>query len=290
MKSVKNSTPPAPTPRFVGLVNRLAQEAGFLVHVAVEPLWPDDEPRIVATWRVSKEAFLRLKFLSPTARAKVAKGGIIAWPDRDEWHTVVYGSLRVDGPAVELRLSGGEVPRSIRTEGAIEITEYDDEIAHHGTKDALIAAGICTAKQFPDKNMRKSRADFSQPERQWRTRRYPDGSYVHSVETPETHARRLREAEEALAPPHRQDSNQAARPGTIDEFRGDLLAYIRITRSAMHRMLNDESNFYRLQPADIERLTKAWSEIQGIVENARILPRRFGVIEGGLTTDRHCTE
>jgi hypothetical protein len=233
---------------------------------------------------------LSLKFLSPTVRAKVAKGGIIAWPDRDERHTVIYGRLRVDGPAVELRVSGGEVPRAIRTEGEIEITEYDDEVAHHGTKEALITAGICTVGKIPNKNMRKSRADFSQPERQWWMQRHPDGNCVFWVETPTAHAKRLREAKEISLPPRRQDSDQAARPGTIDEHRRKLLVYCDIYETSTRRAFEDEKSFYQIAKADLEKLAEAWSHIRGIVENARIVPQRFALIEGGLAADKRRTE
>ncbi|HXF65639.1 MAG TPA: hypothetical protein VNK67_02930 [Burkholderiales bacterium] len=72
-------------------------------------------------------------------------------------------------------------------------------------------------------------------------------------------------------------------PCSVAEHRKKLLAYVTgVERIGQGLLVDDEDSFYRLSPDDAQKLTEVWSHLRNVIEHARILPRRFSVIEGGL--------
>lgn len=110
-------------------------------------------------------------------------------------HPLFCGFVSVSGDAISLEIHGGPIPKSIRNVGDVEIVEYSDEIAHHGTKDALIAEGICTEGDLSFERSHWAYLSGSDNLCLCFTNKLPDGTFVHWRETEEACQRRIDERE-----------------------------------------------------------------------------------------------
>lgn len=220
-------------PRFVTVLNRIAEGAGFTTEVRIDTP-RQGEPEIVSIWRGSRTALRQLGFLPDSELRKVHSAGDyygapISWPSSPGDHPAMAGRMRRARGALEILVDGGHLPSAIRTEGAIEIIEYADEIAHHGSKEALIIAGICTDRQFPNKHTRKT-AYYYDTSKKWVTQRYPDGSFVHWLESDSAHqnrveARQQEELRQNLQPAACGDPS-LAKLTSEDDYRRMLQSFI----------------------------------------------------------------
>ncbi len=176
-------------PRFVHGLNAIAERAGFSTELRVDKFYSNsDKQHLIGVWRGPKRAFLGLKFLPPNKRRRT--GGVISWPEPPHMQPVINGDLEVSRKGVQLTLSFGLVPRLIRRRGEVEIIEYPSDgyeqwFIYHGTQEALIAAGVCEERCFPTpKRVCKNYCgELLEGIPEWKTRRYPDGSFVHWRET-----------------------------------------------------------------------------------------------------------
>lgn len=208
-----------PIPRFVRALNAVAEKAGFTVNLdgLGRPRSDYEEDVIVSTWSGSRRAWKALDFLPHTVWKVGYEGGVVQWPLSNA-NVILRGFLSVEKNRIVVKVDGGPAPRSLRKCGAIEIAEYDDCTAHHGTMKALIASGTCVEKHFPG-SARVTKRDggdpwTSPPTRAWWTAKYPDGSYVHRVETDSALATRTARYEEYHRESHSTQQQQIASPLT----------------------------------------------------------------------------
>ena len=183
-------------PRFVHNLNAIAAAAGFSIEGNSVGKFHknDDHQSIITTWRGSRAALRALTFLplSIRERGHISDSGVtVSWPD-SPWSNPIFLALcRTSCKGIELAVNGGPLPKMIRHQGDLEIIEYDNGTAYHGTKQALIAAGICDGKRLPGKQWSKS-IPYSAPDtdQKWRAKRHPDGMFVYWLETEEACKRR----------------------------------------------------------------------------------------------------
>ena len=205
-ESIVNEEPATPptVPRFVRALNSVAESAGFTTDVHVGRIWAHDPgPYLISIWRGSREAFSRLNFLPANVHARFhtnTKGGKICWPS---WQgtALLYGAVSCSAAGVEFHLQE-EIPKTVRVAGELEEIQYNDRTAYHGARAALIAAGVCSSAQFPEKHSIKRYAENSGERARkthWSTQRQLDGLYIHSIETEESRLRRVAKLEQYAA-------------------------------------------------------------------------------------------
>lgn len=278
-------TPPAQlrVPRFVRALNDIAERAGFATEVGIGKIWENDEaPYIVSTWRGTRSAFLRLKFLPSFILGKVHGGGVITWPQEPDYrYCVIRGVMEVQRSRLELRLSGGPIPNAIRTDDEVEIVEYADQTAYHGSKDALMAAGICTEKQLPSETQRRRRKGSCQPSgegRYWSTRRQLDDSFIHWLETEAKCKQRRAEEEKeerqqqcsGPAPTTQSNPRRDVDISSIDEFRSAVKGCVSLSMingnvvsilNGMERCKSSDGYIYGLTKESRGRIEDAINEL-----------------------------
>ena len=307
-RSIVNEEPATPltVPRFVRALNRVAESAGFSTDVHVGNIWVHDSgPYLISTWRGSPEAFSRLKFLPKSEHVRIhTPGGKLQWPCGPT--ALLYGTMGFAANAVEFRLQA-EIPKAVRVAGEIEQIDYHDRTAYHGTRAALIAAGVCSDSQFPGKrNIKRCAENWGEAAKRthWSTQRQLDGLYVHSVETTVSKGRRIaelaqyaydsaeadRQAHEDSAPSGGQ-SLQVMASGNLVDIRGIEQYRRRILATAIEiglfrdpdTRLFDQSRslksldgyIYRLEDASAEGILDAIRELRGALHNAEIRRIRF---------------
>jgi hypothetical protein len=214
-KTTTSGEPTLLIPRFVRGLNVIAERAGFRHETHVGKLhWDGDEQHLIAVWRGSRRAFRRLTFLPPTHLRKAHTGGGISWPEPPHMRPIILGIVEISGKGIRFTLSFGPPPRAIRTQGNLEIVEYCDWYAYCGAKEELMATGICTEKQFPDKNMCKNSRYDSGGLPEWKMRRYPNGSFVFWRETDAAAEARHREwVEQRRAIDEWAEQRRSTQPG-----------------------------------------------------------------------------
>jgi hypothetical protein len=181
---------PLRIPRYISVINNIAEKAGITVDVAVE------DGTLICNWRGTKSQLratrlLQKRYQFPSPRATrtfgIPKG---SWYLSDHLRCFfVSGEITVHGPRFELRCNYGATATQISEKQEVETAAFKDHYAIHGSADALIATKTCSPSQIPGlKTTKCSRDEGAQP--QWMTRRLPDGSYLHCRETPAAAKRR----------------------------------------------------------------------------------------------------
>lgn len=196
---VSNTPESAPVavrvPRFVQNLNTLAGLHGLTARVYVDHYTDDAQkkPILFADWRGTESQLRSFPLVPSRWRLPVTTGQLTIG---DVWwrHPVMRGHVTVNPTDLLYRLDFDEVPRSIAERDGVEVIEYADEIAYHGSREALIAAGI-DCKRIPA-GKRGARSGYNAGIPDFYTRRQPDGSYVYWLQTDAAYERKQREFEE----------------------------------------------------------------------------------------------
>lgn len=215
--------PSGAVPRHVANLNAMAEKCGFKTSVRVgkvPPEWPVKEydevndcegvmgwargDLVLSTWTGTKAQLLAMGILC-TSYHFPQRVGWICEPHHSPYsvagrHPALCGVIKIAGENVSLELYGGPRPDSICMAGDVQIVEYPDEIAHHGTRDALTAEGICTARELSLKRPRWTRIEGGTDDSPLcLTKKLPDGTFIHWRETEDACRRRFAENRERAA-------------------------------------------------------------------------------------------
>ena len=164
---------PARIPRYIGNLNALPSNAGLVVEMTVKPY--DDDP-LIRLWSRWCGA-------------------------RDYGHNaLISGDVIVSGNEVLFEIDFGAPDFTIADVAGVQIVSYVDETLYHGTPAALMALGIERSRlPLKKKGARHGRDIWAETE-EWSSRRQPDGSIVHRVESPSALRRRRSEMISARKP------------------------------------------------------------------------------------------
>lgn len=294
----RSTTPPALlVPRHIRIINQVAQAAG--ISVTVSEAMAEEGRELVCLWEGTKSQ-LRATRLVLLSYHFPMKAGTLSVPDSGPWGTLdrklrsgfISGKITVQGSRFTLRATGGEIPDSIEERGGVEISSFADRIVAHGSADALIAAGICTAKQIPGPKRHSVRFDTnwhsrSQEGVQWVTQRVPDSSYVHFRET--EHVTRARKEErEAWARQHAlsKQERSARERRTIDladadEYRERLedriVDFARLALNPRHTSVETKQGYrFTITP---KAAAEALNAIEAAAQCLRTAPVRMEKLE-----------
>lgn len=164
----------------------MAVEAGLAVEMAVEPYTDDPELRLFSKWRGSRAAFLAL--VNPVASYRLPMcRGTLNIPGGSGYYgrnALVSGVVVVSGGEVVFEIDFGPTTFAITETGGVQIVTYEDEILYHGDPQSLLSFGIKRSRLPLKKRTASQGHDCWGEEGQWRSRRQPDGTIVHWVESP----------------------------------------------------------------------------------------------------------
>jgi len=200
---------PRALPRFVRNLNAFAETHGLTTHLSVEPYSNDPELRVWGQWDGTKSQLISLGLLAPWQQRLLAIDGDVdhfSVPAGDKINPLIAGPLTVRGDIISIAIDFGPPIYTLADRCGAQIVTYADEVLYHGTAAELIAAGVCAAR-LPCGKQRSGRCGRDSKQPQWRSRRQPDGLFVHRVETEESFQRRRREYEQQFK---EYDSNIAA--------------------------------------------------------------------------------
>jgi hypothetical protein len=244
-------------PRYVQNLNALAKQHGLSVRVYADHYSDDPDRKLIlfAEWTGTEAQLRSLPIVPPRWRAPMTTGQLICGGDCWHHHPTLRGYVTPDAESAALcyEIDFGEVPRAIKWKGAVEIVESAGEIAYHGTFDELVAIGI-DRKRIPT-GERGSRRSTSLDEPTFQTRRQPDGSYLHWVETEESFQGRQEARQRSHAP-----RAEVHRPGltasTIEP--GRVVAWMERNADALvHQQLLCE----RSRPVGRQQRLMRWTAI-----------------------------
>lgn len=220
MTTPQASAPPLEVPRFARNLNRLAEEKGLAVKVRTAARdYGDLERRLWALWKGPTDTFYALGLLQPSQRLPL-KEGVLSIPSHVgpfPEYALLTGYLMVEDGTATWELDFGPADYELEQRGQIEVITYADETLYHGAPAALVAAGIDKRRVTLGKRPSSASARFNYPHPAWRSRRQPDGTIVHRVESPSASARRLAKErlEQQYAAEYRQSlSTSLDRPPT----------------------------------------------------------------------------
>jgi hypothetical protein len=187
-------------PGFVRNLEAIGKRRSFVTSIGIEPIYErriyEKVNHLVGRWRGTRRQFLGLKFAVPSFRVPLTGGEVLM-------HTNStlrggYSYIEVDGKNVLFLPDFGRVPVRIEDRGDIEVVEYEERIAYHGSIQALIAAGIPKQRlTLPRlRTWRDGSSNETFGECRWNMQRQPDGLIVYTVDTEEAQiARKTRAAE-----------------------------------------------------------------------------------------------
>jgi len=155
----------------------------------------------------------------------------------------------------------------------------------YGKIERLVATGLVKQSWFADGNQRDERGRVVRSKhltidgRHIKTTVLARGMcYVWIPYTPaEAEANRVEQPPELPKP-----EEKPGVPGTISEYREKLLVRVTDVERFAQSFLDDQESFYHLSSADAQNLAEVLSHLRSVIEHARIRPRKFAVIEGGL--------
>jgi hypothetical protein len=182
---------PAGIPRFIENLNAMATQNGMTTEMAVEPYSDDPEVRLWGKWRGTRGQFLALvqpvaSYHLPLSRGSLNIPGGSGYYSRN---ALLSGSVIVNGDAVLFEIDFGSPEFTIANHADVEVVSYAHEVLYHGSPAALLALGIQRSRLPLGKKAVKAEY-HSDSQARWLSRRQPDGSVVHRVESPAAFRRR----------------------------------------------------------------------------------------------------
>lgn len=178
-------------PRPIALLNDAAKSAGVCVSVSCIQVAEWNPGLLVVQWAGAIADFQKLQLMPRSWRFPLCAGALriphCAWSRTSHF---LAGRVSVEGDKFTF-IAREKLPFGIRHDGPLEISDYGDEIAYFGSRDALISAGVCSAAQFPAERRQAiaARQGFGEQfVREWETRLHPSGHFLHTMES-EGHAR-----------------------------------------------------------------------------------------------------
>ena len=188
-------------PRHMAALNAIAAKQSLSVVVTVESYEGETARNILARWSGTREQLFAVGLFTPTQQRLPLSRGTIIVPSSVNWHRypLLRGYVSVDGPNVVYEVNFGPVPRQIEARGDIEVCLYDDGASYHGSADALIHLGVCNASQLPLGRVRWNRDHPKGPfyeGQKWFSRRQPDGTFLHWLESEAARQKRVYESQE----------------------------------------------------------------------------------------------
>jgi hypothetical protein len=215
----KGDPPPLLVPRYVRNLNALAERCGMVTrNFARAPKDEDELPTLRGEWQgttaqlVSTGLFAesmveRMLGLRQHSRFVSSRGS----SSHPELGVVVGNVAPTEDGGIVYEINFDELPRAIRSEGTIEILEYQDWTGFHGLPADLLASGRCTARQMPKRRDAISDSQRTDnPGRKFRSRRQPDGAVLVLIETDLEMERRIAYCRKVFK-----------RPAPSDEFSED---------------------------------------------------------------------
>jgi hypothetical protein len=199
-EQMRSSPPSVPEriPRYVSKLNAMAVEAGLAVEMAVEPYSDDPELRLFSKWRGPRAAFLAL--VNPVASYRLPLcRGTLNIPGGSGYYSrnaLISGVVVVSGDEVVFEIDFGPLTFAIMETAGVQIVTYEDEIVYHADPETLLAFGIKRSR-LPLKKRTASQGRDYKGEEEWRSRRQPDGTIVHWVESPAAFRRRRKSYEDS---------------------------------------------------------------------------------------------
>jgi hypothetical protein len=175
-------------PRYVRALEELAMRRGLSVSIGVESIetWQHGDhwmiDYLVGEWRGSLRQFLSLNFATIGCRIPLHRGEIIMRASSP----VRSGTLEAHGKSVLFKPQLAVAPVKLEQRGRVEVIDYDDRVAFHGTANALIGAGILEKRLTLRKlTRRQGSADEPYGTCYWDMQRQPDGTILYTEDTPQ---------------------------------------------------------------------------------------------------------
>jgi hypothetical protein len=183
-------------------LNALPSNAGLVVEMTVKPY--DDDPliRLWSRWCGARDTFLALVQPVASYRLPLSRGwlNIPGGAGYYGHNALISGDVIVSGNEVLFEIDFGAPDFTIADVAGVQIVSYVDETLYHGTPAALMALGIERSRlPLKKKGARHGRDIWAETE-EWSSRRQPDGSIVHRVESPSALRRRRSEMISARKP------------------------------------------------------------------------------------------
>lgn len=191
-------------PRHMAALNAIAERCGLSVKVVVEPYEDEKTSDIIfSRWSGTKEQLFAVGlFTSSQQRLPINRGAIIV-PSTINWNhrPLLRGYISVEGSKVIYEVDFGPVPAQVVTRGDLEVCMYENGASYHGPAESLIHQGVCEASQLPLGKKRWNRdhphgIHYEGP--RWYSRRQPDGTILHWLETEAARQKRLAEWNEQM--------------------------------------------------------------------------------------------
>ena len=190
-------------PRHMAAFNALAERHGLIVEVVIEPYDGETADNIFARWTGTKEQLFAVGLFTPSQQRLPINRGAIIVPSTINWdhRPLLRGYISVEGSKVIYEVDFGPVPIQVVTRGDLEVCVYENGASYHGTAEALIHQGVCDASQLPLGKVRWNRdhphgIDYEGP--RWYSRRQPDGTFLHWLETEAARQKRVAEWNERM--------------------------------------------------------------------------------------------
>jgi len=103
----------------------------------------EPELRLWGMWRGTRSQLMSLGIWSASQRLPLTKEWLsVPMNSPQSWRPLVCGEVEVIGDQISYTVDFGEPPLSIDARGDVEVVFYLDEVAYHGTLEALLAIGI----------------------------------------------------------------------------------------------------------------------------------------------------
>jgi len=212
-KRNSNSTPQIPA--HLAALNALATAGGL--RVTSEESNEDGAHCLLITWSGIQAQFYSLGLMPLHWRFPMIRGRIrLVGGYREDMS--LEGEIDVSGDRFTMMFSQ---PRalSIQQNGSIEILDYGTKEIFHGSQEALVAQGFCKPKHFPKTQKRGGKCHgyrCDSPEREWFTRRQPDGRFLFYLESEHSCKQRVEEYKREFSPERMNPSDRVA--GILDRW------------------------------------------------------------------------
>lgn len=196
--AVSKSTPAPLVPRFVRNLNALAEQHGMKTSTEIDGYEGNESARVLwSVWEGTEAQLRATNLFKPNFHIRPTRTRFDVPPSSPCELPIVTGSiLRGEGDLLKVECDFGPPPKAIANKGDVEIVEYDDAVVYHGTREALLGERLCS--DFPGVRGTVG-TSLSDRGRRWRTRRHPDGTYVHWVEREDVWQQRVQKHKEELA-------------------------------------------------------------------------------------------
>jgi hypothetical protein len=294
-KCVSTETPALLVPRFVLSFNEMARKCGLAIDTGVRndsyDSWDNGRPQLVAIWSGTVKQLRATGIFLKSYRFPTGARGMQFRFSRER-----RGRMFSEGRCWMAEVNCGEMPIRLEQHGDIEVIHYAEETAYHGTREVLLAAKICSEKNFPsDKRAIRSGGNFWSSNRcpEWHTRRLHDGTYVYRLENDDIYKKRrakeLQEQEDRSNRRAQPDQHTEQRPDYstpdkwLEQMEDDICAVAReflsdkfssvVTKSGMRYSVN------------IKHLTEILNSIEVAAQQIRDIPVRVEALAQESTPD-----